>query len=161
MIAPRWYCVSREGLATLCKDEADANETAGQCDKSWPLGGPHRAVRLADANEIGTLRRQVSGLKGLLACADHRAVEHGREMAELAARADDVASERAANALLTAEIERLRAALLEYMAAFGQGLEAHGIELCTQQIDADKQARAALHSAYRQTNRRPACGASG
>lgn len=63
--------------------------------------------------------------------------------------------------LMAAEVKRLRAALLEYMAAFGQGLEAHGIELCTQQIDADKQARAALHSAYRQTNRRPACGASG
>ena len=44
----RWYCVSREGLATLCKDEADAHETAGQCDKSWPLGGPHRAVLLGD-----------------------------------------------------------------------------------------------------------------
>lgn len=48
----RWYCVSLEGLATLCKDEADAHETVGQCDKSWPLGGPHRAVRLVDAAAV-------------------------------------------------------------------------------------------------------------
>ena len=52
----RWYCVSREGLATLCKDEADAHETVAGCDKSWPLGGPHRAVQLVDAFDLDGLR---------------------------------------------------------------------------------------------------------
>ena len=58
--AERWYCVSRDGLATLCKDAADAHETAGQCDKSWPLGGPHRAVLLVDAAEIARLRHALA-----------------------------------------------------------------------------------------------------
>ena len=58
--AERWYCVSRDGLATLCKDAADAHETAGQCDKSWPAGGPHRAVLLVDAAEIARLRHALA-----------------------------------------------------------------------------------------------------
>ena len=48
----RWYCVSREGLATLCKDEADAHETVAGADKSWPRGGPHNAVQLVDAAAV-------------------------------------------------------------------------------------------------------------
>jgi len=40
--------------------------------------------------------------------------------------------------------EPLRAALLDYMAAFGQALEAHGIAYGPQQDAADKAARAAL-----------------
>ena len=56
----RWYCVSLDGLATLCKDAEDAHETAGQCDKSWPLGGPHRAVLLVDAAEIARLRHALA-----------------------------------------------------------------------------------------------------
>lgn len=52
----RWYCVNRYGLATLCKDAADAHETARQCNISWPLGGPHRAVLLVDAAELAWLR---------------------------------------------------------------------------------------------------------
>jgi hypothetical protein len=39
---------------------------------------------------------------------------------------------------------RLREALENYMAAFGQGLQAHGIPFGPQQIEADEQARAAL-----------------
>jgi hypothetical protein len=44
----RWYCVSREGMATLCKDEEDARANAAHCDQAWRAGGPHRAVRLVD-----------------------------------------------------------------------------------------------------------------
>lgn len=55
-----WYCLSRDGLATLCKDAADAKETAGQCDKSWPAGGPYRAVLLVDAVEIAWLRHELA-----------------------------------------------------------------------------------------------------
>jgi hypothetical protein len=40
--------------------------------------------------------------------------------------------------------EALKEALANYMAAFGQALEAHGIPYGQQQIDADKQAREAL-----------------
>ena len=33
----RWYCLSREGMATLCADEEDAKEVAAE---SWAgLGG--------------------------------------------------------------------------------------------------------------------------
>lgn len=49
--------------------------------------------------------------------------------------------------LMAAEIERLRSALLEYMAAFGQGFDAHGIVLGSQQIEATGLARAALRLA--------------
>jgi hypothetical protein len=46
----------------------------------------------------------------------------------------------------------LRDALQDYMAAFGQGLEAHGIAFGQQQKDADAKARAAL--AERQSGER-------
>ena len=42
------------------------------------------------------------------------------------------------------EREALKQALENYMAAFGQALEAHGIELQQQQIEADRGAREAL-----------------
>jgi len=44
----RWYCVSREGLATLCKDERDARQVAIDADAQFPACGPHRAVRLGE-----------------------------------------------------------------------------------------------------------------
>ena len=59
----RWYCVSRDGLATLCKDADDAHETAGQCDKSWPVSGPHRAVILVDAAQATKLRAALTELR--------------------------------------------------------------------------------------------------
>jgi hypothetical protein len=40
--------------------------------------------------------------------------------------------------------EALKLALTDYMAAFGQALEAHGIHYGQQQVDADQQAREAL-----------------
>ena len=54
----RWYCVSREGMATLCKDEEDARANAAHCDQAWRAGGPHRAVQLLDA---ATVRQMVEG----------------------------------------------------------------------------------------------------
>ena len=47
-LAPRWYCVSAGGIATLCKDEEDARANARHCDLAWPKGAPHRAVLLGD-----------------------------------------------------------------------------------------------------------------
>ncbi len=45
----RWYCVSREGKATLCVDEEDAQKNAKHRDQAWLAGGPYRAVQLVDA----------------------------------------------------------------------------------------------------------------
>ena len=45
---------------------------------------------------------------------------------------------------MTTQTEALKLALEKYMAAFGQALEAYGIELQQQQIEADKFAREAL-----------------
>ena len=69
-VAPRWYCVSREGVATLCDHEADAKETALRSGNSWPQGGPHRAVCLVDAG--GTEGRSAHFWR-------NRAMEHGVE----------------------------------------------------------------------------------
>ena len=52
----RWYCVSREGLATLCVDEADSKLTAANEQRSYPRSGPYRAVVLVEADEIDRLR---------------------------------------------------------------------------------------------------------
>lgn len=47
-VLERWYVVSREGLATLCKDEADARRYAPECDRMYVRAAPHRAVLLGD-----------------------------------------------------------------------------------------------------------------
>ena len=61
--AARWYCVNREGMATLCADEADARENVADNDKIWPRHAPHRAVQLVDAAELATLRAEVQALR--------------------------------------------------------------------------------------------------
>ena len=50
-VAPRWYCVSRDGMATLCTCEADAKVEAANARESYPRNGPYRAVRLAAVDE--------------------------------------------------------------------------------------------------------------
>jgi hypothetical protein len=57
----RWYCVNRDGLATLCLNEQDAHEMAAECDIDFPRGGPHRAVRLVDAQQPLT-RQQIDAV---------------------------------------------------------------------------------------------------
>ena len=56
----RWYCVSREGMAMLCKDREDAQANARHGDQAWPAGGPHRALLLVDAAELGQLRHALA-----------------------------------------------------------------------------------------------------
>ena len=58
-------------------------------------------------------------LRTLLDGADRRAVAHGKERDEMAAQAADVAGERSANAALTADVERLQAALVEAIFVLG------------------------------------------
>ena len=56
----RWYMVNRDGMATLCTDQADAEKEAADAQSVWPHMGPHRAVQLVEAetlaNAIGTRR---------------------------------------------------------------------------------------------------------
>ncbi len=44
----RWYVLDRDGLATLCKDQEDAQEVAAGCFVQWPQRGPYRVVMLGD-----------------------------------------------------------------------------------------------------------------
>ena len=46
--AARWYCLDRDGVAMLCKDEADARAQVIENDACWPGRAPHRAVLLGD-----------------------------------------------------------------------------------------------------------------
>lgn len=43
-----WYCVSRDGLATQCADQRDAEVTAESADRDWPNSAPYRAVQLCE-----------------------------------------------------------------------------------------------------------------
>jgi hypothetical protein len=54
-MTPRWYCVSKDGLATLCTGEDDAIETAEQSDIRFPQQSPHTAARLIDSEQIDIL----------------------------------------------------------------------------------------------------------
>ena len=47
-----WYMVTHDGAATLCVDEADAQEEAKKADREWPRSGPHRAVQLVEAEKL-------------------------------------------------------------------------------------------------------------
>lgn len=60
---PRWYSVNKIGMATLCADQADAEEVARDCDMGWPRQGPHRAVQLVEDSgmrsmELGSIWSQ-------------------------------------------------------------------------------------------------------
>ena len=44
----RWYCLDREGVAMLCKDEADARAQVIENNDCWPGRAPHRASLLCD-----------------------------------------------------------------------------------------------------------------
>lgn len=46
-VPPRWYMVTKDGLATLCADEEDARSSAAEADELWPNNAPHTAVQLA------------------------------------------------------------------------------------------------------------------
>jgi hypothetical protein len=43
-----WYCVSRDGLATQCADQRDAEMTAKSANRDWPNSAPYRAVQLCE-----------------------------------------------------------------------------------------------------------------
>lgn len=45
----RWYMVNKDGMATLCADQSDAEQGAKEAQTLWPHMGPHRAVQLVEA----------------------------------------------------------------------------------------------------------------
>ena len=49
---PRWYCLNNDGMATLCKDEADALKTAADANQAWRTVAPHRAVMLVPVTPL-------------------------------------------------------------------------------------------------------------
>lgn len=47
-VPERWYCVSADGMAMLCKDARDARLQAAESDTLYPRHAPHKAVCLGD-----------------------------------------------------------------------------------------------------------------
>ena len=45
----RWYMVNKDGMATLCADQADAEQGAKEAQTLWPHMEPHRVVQLVEA----------------------------------------------------------------------------------------------------------------
>lgn len=107
----RWYCLDRDGLATLCKDEADAREQVIENDDCWPRRAPHRAALLGDvtllmkrhALEIERLRERVFELE---------ADPQGGDVIPLAQPRDS-----AERAVLAAQVNALRDALKKVLDA--------------------------------------------
>lgn len=48
----RWYCVSKDGRATLCADADDATAEVARDTADWPLHAPYTAVQLVDAAQL-------------------------------------------------------------------------------------------------------------
>lgn len=74
----RWYSLDRDGVAMLCKDEADAKAQAAEADACWPARAPHRAVLLGDVEFYAA---QIVGLKPLVQ-AVRNVLEEGQIYAE-------------------------------------------------------------------------------
>lgn len=51
-ITERWYCVDRNGIATLCKDEADAREEAADNAIAWPHNMPYVVARMVPSAAV-------------------------------------------------------------------------------------------------------------
>lgn len=56
----RWYCVNTIGMATLCRDEADAIREAAEADVMWTRHAPHVATQLVPATPSSSVARRVS-----------------------------------------------------------------------------------------------------
>jgi hypothetical protein len=56
MTKDRWYMINAIGMATLCADRLDAEQTARDADAEWPRHAPHRAVQLVELSAVYELR---------------------------------------------------------------------------------------------------------
>jgi len=52
----RWYCLGKDGVATLCADKDDAEQSAKLASLDWPRNAPYRAVQLVEADELDALQ---------------------------------------------------------------------------------------------------------
>jgi len=59
----RWYCLSRDGMATLCTDEEDAKGVAAESWVAWPQNGPYRVAQMVDADTAESLRTALTELR--------------------------------------------------------------------------------------------------
>lgn len=59
----KWYCLSQDGVATLCTDHDDAEANAKVSNRVSPMYAPHRAVQLVDAAEIDALKARIAELE--------------------------------------------------------------------------------------------------
>jgi hypothetical protein len=62
----KWYCVDKDGEATLCVDKHDAEVSARLGNRAFPGYAPHRAVQLVDAQEIDVLKARIAELEAEL-----------------------------------------------------------------------------------------------
>lgn len=84
----RWYCVNTIGMATLCRDEADARREAADADAMWPRHAPHVATQLVPMAEIDRLRARVASLE--------ESLHYANGVADLAMKHRDDAENRVA-----------------------------------------------------------------
>lgn len=61
----RWYSVDATGMATLCRDEADAIKTAADNSIMWPNLAPHKAVQLIEARAALTHPQETARVGGV------------------------------------------------------------------------------------------------
>ena len=111
-----------------------------------PTPGPWIVSPYADGFEVdgpgGICIAQAQQLKPIRKKEDH---DQRKANARLIAEAGTVRHETGLSPRqLVERVKELEEALREYMSAFGQALEAHGIQFAQQQVIADELARAAL-----------------
>ena len=51
-----WYCIGKDGIATLCADKDDAEQSAKLASLDWPNNAPYRAVQLVETDELDALQ---------------------------------------------------------------------------------------------------------
>ena len=104
---PRWYSVNNMGMATLCADQADAEDVARTCDMEWPRQGPHRAVQLVEASTLDTERTARIEAQQRLADMQELAAKSGLAHMKAVQRGmhEAMADERAACALVCENLQ--------------------------------------------------------
>lgn len=110
----RWYCVSRDGLATLCASEQNAIEMAADCARDYPRQAPYRAVLMCDV--AAERERHADALRCALEALDYCIEDSAELLNERTAQWGQYRKDRQAAMAATlvrhrAVAERLRAML--------------------------------------------------
>lgn len=126
----RWYCLDRDGVAMLCKDEADARAQVVENDDCWPQRAPHRAALLGD---VAAERERCGQVYG------SREVAMSDEIRRLAREAHTWSK---AAETYAADAERFRW-LAEHTVATGLARWVHPFQFLGEAVDARRKAEAA------------------